>query len=63
MLRCGAFFPTPISPHLLKVWQSYHVTKFLWQSYQVANLLAIVFPTGTFLLGKSILINGYFFSE
>ena len=22
-----------ISPHLLKVWQSYHVTKFLWQSF------------------------------
>ena len=30
-------FPTiptyGISPHVLKVWQSYHVTKFLWQSY------------------------------
>ena len=22
-----------ISPHLLKVWRSYHVTKFLWRSY------------------------------
>ena len=22
-----------ISPHVLKVWRSYHVTKFLWQSY------------------------------
>ena len=22
-----------ISPHLFKVWQSYHVTKFLWRSY------------------------------
>ena len=29
-----------ISPHLLKVWQSYHVTKFLWRSYHVAKLLA-----------------------
>ena len=31
-----------ISLHLLKVWQSYHVTKFLWQSYHVAKLLATV---------------------
>ena len=23
----------PHLPHLLKVWQSYHVTKFLWRSY------------------------------
>ena len=29
-------------PHLLKVWQSYHVTKFLWRSYYVAKLLATV---------------------
>ena len=31
-----------ISPHLLKVWRSYHVTKFLWRSYRyhVAKLLA-----------------------
>ena len=29
-----------ISPHLLKVWRSYHVTKFLWRSYHVAKLLA-----------------------
>ena len=41
--------PTPqhtflhLSPHhlhLLKVWRSYHVTKFLWRSYHVAKLLA-----------------------
>ena len=31
-----------ISPHLLKVWQSYHVTKLLWRSYHVAKLLATV---------------------
>ena len=29
-----------ISLHLLKVWRSYHVTKFLWRSYHVAKLLA-----------------------
>ena len=31
-------------PHIslhLKVWRSYHVTKFLWQSYHVVKLLAI----------------------
>ena len=29
-----------ISLHLLKVWRSYHVTKFVWRSYHVAKLLA-----------------------
>ena len=33
-----------ISLHLLKMWRSYHVTKFLWRSYHVAKLLA---TTGT----------------
>ena len=32
-----------ISLHLLKVWRSYHVTKFLWRSYHVAKLLATYF--------------------
>ena len=37
----NTFFYYPhISPHLLKVWRSYHVTKFVWQSYHVAKLLA-----------------------
>ena len=27
-----------IFPHLLKVWRSYHVMKFLWRSYHVAKL-------------------------
>ena len=27
------FYDLHISLHLLKVWQSYHVTKFLWRSY------------------------------
>ena len=27
------FYYLHISPHLLKVWRSYHVMKFLWQSY------------------------------
>ena len=31
-----------ISLHLLKVWRSYHVSKFLWRSYHVAKLLATV---------------------
>ena len=32
-----------ISLRLLKVWRSYHVTKFLWRSYHVAKLLATFF--------------------
>ena len=39
-----------ISLHLLKVWRSYHVTKFLWRSYHVAKLLA----TGTWAVGIAI---------
>ena len=34
-----------ISPHLLKVWRSYHVTKFLWRTYHVAKLLATIINT------------------
>ena len=32
-----------ISPHLLKVWRSYNVMKFLWRSYHAAKLLATIF--------------------
>ena len=37
-----SYYPL-ISLHLLKVWQSYHVTKFLWRSYHVAKLLATLY--------------------
>ena len=38
-----------ITLHFLKVWRSYHVTKFLWRSYHVAKLLATPYPTYTVL--------------
>ena len=47
-----------ISPHLLKVWRSYHVTKFLWRSYHVAKLLATVgISTGNNLITKYIHVH------
>ena len=45
----------PHLPHLLKVWRSYHVTKFLWQSFHVAKLLATLWSGSTMtvlLLGQ-----------
>ena len=31
-----------ISPHLLRVWRSYHVTKFLWRSCWQLEILAVI---------------------
>ena len=50
----------PHLPHLLKVWQSYHVTKFLWRSYWQPSV-HYTFITPVYFLPKG-LATGIFYA-
>ena len=65
------FYYSHVSPHLLKVWRSYHVTKFLWRvtgnhllhryDFSVAQLLKAQLLLGsTALILSSVLVSVLF---